>query len=338
MIQLVPWVAAALLVAGLVFVVVLTLRRLAVTRGDRRRREAEARVRPLALALADGEAPDVVPLDEHDAQTLAAMLARYARWLSGSSRVHIAEFFDGRGDVAREIAALRDRRAWRRATAAHALGDMGAPTAVRALLAALADEERDVRAAAARSLGRLAAPQAVEPLVYALADRMIPRAVVGQALLVIGAPALPSLRGLEARAEAEVRAVAVELVGLLGDASDARALTERLRDSSAEVRAKAVRALGRIGASEAAAEVRAALNDRIPFVRANAAHALGMIGDRAAVPTLVVQARSDVFDPAHAAAEALVRLDPNAVEQVGTLASAGPHLREAADLLAARKA
>ena len=329
MTALLGWAAVVLAALGAVFLSTLTLRRMQVARAERNERSEEERLRPIALLVADGEDVDVPDLGRAPALVLARLLSRYARWLSGDARERIAAYFERTGGVAAEREALGDRRPWRRATAAYALGDMASPTATEALLAALDDPERDVRAAAARSLGRLGAPDAVAPLVHALATGRLPRAVTSAALLAIGVDALPALRELERNAEAEVRAVAVELVGLLGDAADAPLLAERLEDSSAETRAKAARALGRIGAADATAALRRTLDDRIPFVRASAAHALGQIGDELAVPALIELATHDLHDGAHAAARAAARIDAAAVARAS---GDSPHLAEAADL------
>jgi len=323
-------VAAALGVLGVVSVCVLALRRIQVARADRTTREAEARLRPIALALVDGE-PVAGELESRDALRVAALLSRYARWLNRDARRNAASFFEQLNAVDDAMLELRARRPWRRATAAFALGDMGSPRAVPALVASLDDPSRDVRAAATRSLGRLGAAEAVEPLVHALASGHLPHGVAGEALLAVGADALPSLRRLERESDATVRAAAVELVGLLGNASDAPLLVERLRDTSAEVRAKAARALGRLGAGDAASALRAGLDDRIPFVRAAAANALGIVGDEEAVPALLHIARTDRFEVARAAARALARIDPS---RTRAAADESPHLREATDLLA----
>ena len=130
----------------------------------------------------------------------------------------------------------------------------------------------------------------------------------------------------------EVTVFAVDLIGLLGDASDAPQVMALLRDTSAEVRAHAARALGRLGAEEAATELRGALDDRIPFVRVNAAHALGAIGDVFAAAALASQARVDGFDAADAAARALARVSPEVLQAVAGERGAGPHLGQAADV------
>ena len=334
MIEVFTWGAIALAAASAVFVAVLALRRVQLAFEERRQTEAERRVRPRALALVEGDAIEPEPLDRRDAEALARLLARYARWVSGDLRARIAAFFERTGGVAAEIAALRDRRAWRRATAAYALGDMGSREATPALLVALDDEEREVRAAAARSLGRLGAEDAVDSLVFAFVEGRLPRVVAGHALLTIGPAALPALERLVAHGRAEVREFSVELLGLLGDARSASVVAPCLRDASAEVRAKAARALGRLGAEEAAAALRAALRDRIPFVRAAAANALGMVGDRDAVSALVAEAKEDAFfDAAQAAARALARIDREPLVAAARTPGAGRHLHEASDLV-----
>jgi len=333
MISVLTWGAAALAVCGWVSVCALAVRRFVLVRLERRRGKAELRLRRVALALLEGESVDLTDLNGDDADVLATVLGRFGRNLRGATTARIASFFERQGEVYRQLEALGSRRPWRRATAAFVLGDMGSRQGIASLRAALDDPDLAVRSAAARSLGRLGEPTAVEPLVQALAERRIPRSVAGQALLAIGEPALPVLRNLVRAPEPEARGLAVELVGLLGAASDGAELVGRLRDSSAEVRANAAHALGKLGAEEGAAELRGALGDRIPFVRAAVARALGVVGDADVVPELLQVAREDSFDPARAAAGAAARLDPAAVRYAAAVPGAGPHLHEAADLV-----
>lgn len=333
MIAALTWLAVGLAAAGSISVSTLALRRLAVARQERRTQTLEAQLTPVALALLAEEGEDLRPLDGRELPVFASLLARYSQRLSGSETTRIAEFFESKGGLDREVAVLDDRRDWKRATAAFALGDMASPRAIPPLLRALEDRSAAVRAAAARSLGRLDALDAVGPIVHGFSAGRLPRAVAGQALLAIGPSALPALRELLDAEEADVREFSVELVGLLGDASDNRVVMQRLRDSSAEVRAKAARALGRLGADEARTALLTTLGDRIPFVRASAAHALAAVGDRAAVSELLLVARNDQFDPARAAAGAAARLDPAAVLRAAADTGPGAHLREAADLL-----
>jgi HEAT repeats len=328
------WVSIGLAAAGFLSICALALRRIVVARAERRIAAAELGLTPLALALLEGETGDLRTLDPGDGPILAALLTRYSQRLRGLETARIAEFFEHHGGLDHEVGRLGSRRSWKRATAAFTLGDMGSSRAIRPLLEMLDDHKPSVRAAAARSLGRLGAVEAVKPIVYALAEGRLPRSVAGQALLAIGPDTLPTLRGLEDAPDPSARAFAVQLVGLLGDATDYILVARRLRDSSAEVRAKAARALGRLGAEDAADALTVALADRVVFVRASAAHALAAVGDPDAVPSLLRVARTDRFDAARAAAQAAARLDPAAVRTAAADDEAGPHLREAADLLA----
>jgi HEAT repeat protein len=326
-------VAVALWVLAALTTLVLGGRRLALGRRERRREDLERRLRPLALALVDGEEVDVGTLDRDQSLALAAILERYARKLSGEARERIADFFERRGDVERELDELRSRRRMRRAAAAFTLGDMGSRTAIPALIAALDDRARDVRSAAARSLGRLEAELAVPRLVRSLAGREVPRALAGHALLSIGAGAAPHLRALAAAEDADERAVAMELLGYAGEASDGALLAGALEDPAPEARAAAARSLGRLGARAEADALRSALGDPAPFVRTAAAHALGQIADRDAVERLVRQALADEYDPARAAAQALAAISPRETSRLAATPDASVHLREAAAAL-----
>lgn len=335
MLELLAYAALALAGLSALFVALLVGRRVTLARSERVREAAVQRLLPLALELVEGERQRPPKLSRADQVVLASVLGRYARVLKGTARDNIGTYFRGSSALRHELAALGSRRGWRRATAAYVLGDMASSTAVPALVDALGDGSREVRTAAARSLGRLQAVEAVEPIVHAFAAKTVPRSVAGQALLELGEPALPGLAGLLATGDAATRAVAAELVGLLGGAGQSTDLEARLHDPAAEVRARAARALGRVGASSAAAALRNALDDRVPFVRVAAAGALGELRDREAVPRLLELARGEGFDEAHAAARALLAIDPALVRREAARVGAGPHLHEAADLAAA---
>jgi len=322
----------ALAFAGTILVVIIATRRVVVTR--REHRSAEERLTPAALAVAFEDASEFLALSKRDAVVFAMLLGRFSARLRGASRERIAQYFEREGHVRDAIDGLSDRRSWRRATAADVLGDMGSRAAVPALLAGLDDGERDVRSAAARSLGRLGATEAVEPLVGALSSHLIPRGVVGQSVLALGAQAVPRLVALLAHPEPEVRATAAELVGLLGGAGEEEHLLGRLADTSAAVRGRAAIALGRLGAAEAYHGLDGTLSDRAPQVRAAAAEALGLIGDARAFPVLLDIARNDTFEPARAAAHALSRLAPDLLQEAARGPGAGPFVREAAETAA----
>jgi HEAT repeat protein len=215
--------------------VVLAGRRVHLSLRNRKRREIEAEWRPRVVAFVeDGETlPEVASGKKH--AIVVDLLATYARMVRGDGRRRVIAHLGADGTIASEVAALQGRKPWRRAAAAHRLGDIGDEQAVGPLVKALDDEDRDVRTAAARSLGRLQRPEAVEPLLAAVVQRAVPEALVRWALLEIGKPALPHLRRLMEHPEPAQRSAAVQLGGLLGEE----------RDSFEPARASA-RALARI--------------------------------------------------------------------------------------------
>ena len=325
----------ALAVLSALFLVALVARRISLSREERRRSELERRLRPLALALVAGDEVEVSELTPEEHAMLAEAIGRLSRQVRGDARARIGAYFAASTAYENEVHALRDRRAWRRATAAYRLGDMACPEATPGLLPLLDDRDPDVRAATARSLGRLGAGEAAGPLVRALVGNLVPRAIAFRAVLDVGSAALPGVRGLAHDPDQTLRAVSVELLGWLGDASDDALLIEAVDDPAAEVRARAAAALGRLASGDGAEALTRALDDRIYFVRLQAARALGHVGEREAVPRLLRQAREDRFEAARAAAEAVARVDPAALLEAAEEPDAGPHLHEAADLLRA---
>jgi HEAT repeat protein len=333
MLQALGIAALVLTAVSTAFLFALVGRRMHLARAERRRAEMEQRLKPLALALVDDDRVDLPLLPPAELAVLADVLGRYSRRVTGDSRARIAGYFAGTRAVERELRALRDRRAWRRATAAYRLGDMACRDAGPALVSRLSDQDADVRASATRSLGQLRFEGASSPLVLALVGGTVPRAIAFRALLDIGGAALPELRRLAVDESSELRAAAVELIGWLGDAADADLLVAAMEDSSAEVRARAAASLGRLAETEGAAALTRALDDRVYFVRLHAARALGHVGEQGAVDRLLRQAREDRFEAARAAAEAVALIAPETLLAASELPDAGPHLHEAADLL-----
>jgi HEAT repeat protein len=325
-------VALAFVATAVLLMLMLAIRRIVLARRDRRYAEAERRVRPLAVALVEGQAGELSTLGKDDQAVLADVLGRYSRKLTGDADARIAAYFRGKPAARTALRELRGRRVWRRAAAAYRLGDMGDPEAAPALVRALEDGKREVRAAAARSLGRLGIVDAALPLVEALVSGRVPNGVAGQALLELGPAAVPELRRIAEHPDPQIRATAVTLVGLVGDSRDAPLAVRALEDPSADVRRVAAETLARIGGAGAEAPLRAALSDRIHFVRAAVAATLGALHSDAAVPQLLEIARTDRFRPARAAAQAVARIAPRELAAAASEPGAGPHLHEAADL------
>ncbi|HEX5617044.1 MAG TPA: HEAT repeat domain-containing protein [Solirubrobacteraceae bacterium] len=326
-------VIGVLVAIAITLLVTLAVRHVMLARRDRRTADGERRMRPVAIELLEGTG-EPPPLASADRAALAAAIGRYSRKVSGATAVRIAQYFRDSGGLDAAFAGMGARAPWRRASAAYSLGDMACSEAVPVLIDALDDRSDEVRAAAVRSLGRLRDPSVAEPLVESLVARRVPRGMTGAALLEIGAPAVPELRRIARHENPRVRAVAVTVLGLVGDSGDADLALAALSDPIADVRAAAARALARIGMSAAEPALRTALDDDAPVVRAEAAAAMGAIHAKQAVPRLLHIARTDRFRPARAAAQAVAEIDRAILAEAAARPGAGAHLHEAADLAA----
>lgn len=324
----------AFLALAVLLLLVLAARRFVLGRDERRHRETEQRLRPFAIALVEGETAKADSLSASDQAAVAEILGRYSRKLSGDADTRIGAYFRDSAALRTALQELGARRMWRRATAAYRLGDMACQEVAPALTAALDDPRWEVRAAAVRSLGRLGVVSAALPIVEALVGQRVPNGVAGQALLALGADARVELSRIATHENPSVRATAITLLGLVGDSGDAPLAVGALSDPSADVRRAAAEALRRVGTFTDEPALRAALDDRMHFVRAEAAATLGVIEVPQAVPRLVEIARTDRFRPARAAARAVARIDPKLLAAAAAEPDAGPHLHEAADLLA----
>jgi len=318
---------------GAMYALLLWARRVHAHRSDELRAEARGRVEPVAHALLDGEPAGRT--DRRDEHALTEILAELAPALTGESREAIAGHFETSGAIARVSRRLADPRAHRRAEHAALLGDMCSPLAEPPLLQALNDRDPDVRLAAARSLGRLGPRTAAGPLLYALVQGLVPRAVAANALIAIGAAALPGIRNLLSDDAPDARADAVELLGRLGNPRDSLSLRERLEDDAPLVRRRACEALARLGADDACDALEELLTDEVSDVRISAAEALAAIGDERSAPTLLRLVQHDEIEVAEVAARALTAVAPGLVVDLGGDMSAHPQLRHAASLLEA---
>ncbi len=231
-----------------------------------------------------------------------------------------------------QTARLSSAEVEERRDAVMRLGAMARPEASRAAVAALGDRAAIVRATAARALLSLAPGDAAALIQPLLKDRdeFVRREAayalgLARSRLAVGALAAAA----QTDKEASVRGAAAVALGQIGDATAvsalASALTRRLRASGffnrllrrkveedEFVRRAAAVSLGQIGSREAVPVLVEALSDaRAPNdVRREAAHSLGLIGDPAAVPALrAVLAHQDPY-LSRIAFEALRRLEP----------------------------
>ncbi len=191
------------------------------------------------------------------------------------------------------------------------LGLRGGAPAEEALVEAFRESDLATANAVARTLGAFRTPAAIGALVDGLAD---PRLLgpARQGLLRAGRAAVPAL--LTASSSAELRHVAIELLGALRDRRATPVVVEALRDQRAEVCLVALRAVAEIADDRASPMVLRLLSEgpEDAELRAAALDALGAVG----APEHASAVRAALDDPEfatrRAALEALVRLDPPA--------------------------
>src|SRR6476619_1827039 len=286
-------------------------RRIHAQRLEREELAARHRAEPILLALLDGA--EAGRQESTDDAALAAMLAELAPSLAGETRQAIARHFESSGAIGRAVRGLSHPLAHRRAESAAVLGDMCSDQAEPALLMALNDRDPDVRLAATRSLGRLRSRSAVIPILHSLACRHVPRAVAANAVLTIGAAALPGIRTLISTEHPATRAAAVELLGRLGNPRDGESLRGRLTDHAPLVRERACEALAQLGADDVGQALEDLLADDVRNVRAAAAAALARVGGPGNAARLLDIVHHDCAEVAEVAATTLASIAPSLV-------------------------
>ncbi|MFB9991393.1 HEAT repeat domain-containing protein [Deinococcus oregonensis] len=139
-----------------------------------------------------------------------------------------------------------------RLQAVHALSKMADPESAAALGQAVRNPEHEVARKAIFALGQLNHSEALNTLVAEVghpdAER---RTTLSTALVKFGQAALPPLQELLQHPEAQQRAHAADILGLIGEPAAAPALIEALLDNNWEVRFAALSALGHLTGEEA---------------------------------------------------------------------------------------
>lgn len=170
---------------------------------------------------------------------------------------------------------LGDKSLGRRYVAAWALGEIGAPAGIPALLQALNDDDSEVRKYATRALIKLN-QSAVEPLIAYLATAP-PQGGAG-AIRALGDIADPrALSPLLAQVDGVNREEAFLALGKLKDPRAEGALLKGLIDPDWKVRMKAAMALGPVGSTAAVAPLQRTLEDDVHVVREWSARSLEVI-------------------------------------------------------------
>jgi HEAT repeat protein len=234
------------------------------------------------------------------------------------------------------IQALQLAKENTRRQIAEVLGRIKEPTAAPALVDLLQDKSHSVAAAAARALDILGwKPSDPEETVQAAVakgdfatavaggDVAIPLLLTalktsggndwegaGQALAEIGIKAAAPLLTLVREGDPNLRARALQVLGLIGGDSAVEAMTTVIQDPDPSVRESAVTALWNIGGPKAGAGLVLALKDEDRLIRSRATRALGELGDARAVEPLLALLEKDDDAVKADAALALAKIAP----------------------------
>ena len=186
------------------------------------------------------------------------------------------------------LGALEHPSAHVRLGAARALGQMRATVAVEPLRTMLLLGDGLEVSVASEALGRIGNPAAIDALLATLADP-VPTPRWHAAMGVLNAMGEPAIGPLVERLDSQdlyVRRNAAQALGWIGSRSATAALVHTLKDQDVTVRTQAAWALGEIGdpATRAALE-RAQRRDPSTAVQAEASTALARIPEQAATAT-----------------------------------------------------
>ncbi len=146
------------------------------------------------------------------------------------------------GDVEKIIGLLENGTAELQCAAAMVLGELGSPSAHKALLKALKSENETLRLYAVEALGKIDAKEAAPHLVPLLANPRL-RARVQQVLLSIGEDAVPLLQKQIDKAEPELRRAILEVLGQFKSVDLSGTMFDALLDKSADVARQAAEGL-----------------------------------------------------------------------------------------------
>jgi HEAT repeat protein len=179
-----------------------------------------------------------------------------------------------------------ERGTWKRIVALTRLARAHHPAARGLVRTALADPDERIAAAAVRALGELGDDWSVDLLLDALRQGAVPRSRIAAQLDHLaplpGTRLLPLLRA----SDPAVRFWAARLLAPYPELGEAR-LIMLTHDRDPNVRAAAVETLGIRGEDDARAAILASLHDPVWYVRVHAARAAGQLLGAAAAPSLV---------------------------------------------------
>jgi HEAT repeat protein len=266
-------------------------------RRDKHRVAELALLRPVLLSYLstweDGNARDLgETLVKHRSRSTSfeEVVAGLLPKLRGADRSVLVDILRRRGTVDLACRRTGSWRTVRRYQAVELIGSAGVHEGVPFAAKLLDDSNGEVRLAAVRALGRIGGIEAATALLAHLDrdDARIPPHPVTMALLRIGEEATKPLLAALVADRVNVRAIAAEVLGVLGIFSAASHLERRLdADLNATVRVGAAHAVGRLGMpSSIPILLRTLEHEQNAEVLAAACTALGRITDPTTIPAL----------------------------------------------------
>lgn len=311
------WLTTFLAAGGGLLLILLTIligQRLVREARFAQRQALHQRYRPLLdAALADDSgAVAALPkalLTRHR-RIAAEVLLSILRVVRGPQAARAAAIADHLGLTARWRRDLRARRWWLRSEAALALGLLRDRPSVRELMALLDDDNDQVRAAAIDALGEIGDPLAMPALLERLRSPIRhERARLTQALRAFGARASEPLIEFGQNYPG-YRTVVAEVLAQIGGTATASTLLDWTTAHDPAVRAASWTALATTGIDDRMFyHAVKALNADEPPVRAAAARALARSG-RADAAGYLAARLDDEWEVAAQSARALARLGP----------------------------
>lgn len=309
------WAYALVLVAiSIAGMTTLILRRIMRECADARRsRNRQALIVALLAPNVEpsGRAASLIALD---GETAAETLLEVLTLVRGSDRERIIETAKEKGAPAILRKQLANGCVRRRILAAEALGFFPGPQTLRALRQAEHDGDARVQVAALKSMVELGAPSVIEHLLARMPSeggrrlsslvgvlRMAVASKPDEAISALSCPGLPTpvrialidslaathanegidvIAALTNDDNLEIRAAAIQALGLLAHPSCAPIIAKALGDQDWRIRLKAAEAAGRLGLVDFSEPLCALLADKIWWVRFRASEALAALGEK----------------------------------------------------------
>ncbi|QIX27444.1 HEAT repeat domain-containing protein [Nocardioides sp. JQ2195] len=314
------WTVVWFLGASIVAVVALVVLRVTTDRRAARLQQEHAVVREVVLSFVMGEDDEVerardriVGMRGGEWDRTESQIFSLLPKVRGETRERLVAVVRERGAAQRARQLVRSRSAVIRCRGAHRLGALRDPGDGPVLATLLDDRQFLVRRVALRALGSIGDPTRV-PAVLSCADEPAMTRDVVSALQRMGIEASPELRRqLETALRTDhdhdrVAEVAAIALGLIGDTVAVPLLVQALAARDGAVRVAAATALGAIGSQVAVPALVEQLDSDDDRLREVAARALGEIGDVRAAAALSRALMASPRLAARAIAAALLRL------------------------------